>query len=80
MDKGKIHSLIGIVYQYDNLISVPDLGIKVQGSLLTHIFYNEDTDTLQFLAGDIVNDKKAEEVLRNEEGMEIIYAEITDNF
>ena len=57
MDKGKIHSLIGIVYQYDNLISVPDLGIKVQGSLLTQIFYNEDTDTLQFFAGDIVNDK-----------------------
>lgn len=80
MDKGKIHSLIGIVYQYDNLISVPDLGIKVQGSLLTHIFYNEGTDTLQFFAGDMVNDKNAEEVFPNEEEMETIYAEITDNF
>ena len=80
MDKGKIHSLIGIVYQYDNLISVSDLGIKVQGSLLTHIFYNEGTDTLQFFAGDMVNDKNAEEVFPNEEEMETIYAEITDNF
>ena len=80
MDKGKIHHLIGIVYQYDNLISVPDLGIKVQGSLLTHIFYNETYDILQFFAGDMVNDKNAEEVFFFFVEMETIYAEITDNF
>ena len=80
MGKGKMHHLIGIVYQYDNLISVPDLRIKVQGSLLTHIFYNESYDRLQFFAGDMVNDKDAEEVFPNEEEMETIYAEIADNF
>ena len=80
MDKGKIHNLISIVEDYGGLIVVSDLGIKVQGSLLTHIFYNENTDTLQFFAGDIVNDKYAEEVFPNEEEMETIYAEITDNF
>ena len=80
MDKGKIRNLISIVEDYGGLIVVSDLGIKVQGSLLTHIFYNEDTDTLQFFAGDIVNDKNAEEVFPNEEEMEAIYTEITDNF
>ena len=80
MDKGKIHNLISIVEDYGGLIVVSDLGIKVQGSLLTHIFYNENTDTLQFFAGDMVNDKYAEEVFPNEEEMETIYAEIADNF
>ena len=80
MDKGKIHNLISIVEDYGGLIVVSDLGIKVQGSLLTHIFYNENTDTLQFFAGDMVNDKYAEEIFPNEEEMETIYAEITDNF
>ena len=80
MDKGKMHHLIGIVYQYDNLISVPDLGIKVQGSLLTHIFYNETYDILQFFAGDMVNVTDAEEVFPNEEDMETLYTELADNF
>ena len=80
MDKGKIHNLISIVEDYDGLIVVSDLGIKVQGSLLTHIFYNESYDRLQFFAGDMVNDKNAEEVFPNEEEMETIYAEIADNF
>ena len=80
MDKGKIHNLISIVEDYGGLIVVSDLGIKVQGSLLTHIFYNENTDTLQFFAGDMVNDKYAEEIFPNEEEMETIYAEIADNF
>ena len=38
MDKGKMHNLISIVEDYGGLIVVSDLGIKVQGSLLTHIF------------------------------------------
>ena len=80
MNKGKIRNLINIVEDYGGLIVVSDLGIKVQGSLLTHIFYKEEYDTLQFFAGDIVNDKNAEEVFPNEEEMETIYAEIADNF
>ena len=80
MDKNKMHDLISIVDEYGGLIVVEDLDIVVGNSLITHIFYNEDTDTLQFFAGDMVNDKYAEEVFPNEEEMERIYAEITDNF
>ena len=80
MDKGKIRNLISIVEDYGGLIVVSDLDIKVQGSLLTHIFYKEEYDTLQFFAGDMANDKDAEVVYPNEEEMETIYAEITDNF
>ena len=80
MDKSKMHDLISIVDEYGGLIVVEDLDIVVGHSLITHIFYNEDTDTLQFFAGDMVNDKYAEEVFPNEEEMETIYAEITDNF
>ena len=80
MDKSKMHDLISIVDEYGGLIVVEDLDIVVGNSLITHIFYNEDTDTLQFFAGDMVNDKYAEEVFPNEEEMERIYAEITDNF
>ena len=75
-----MHDLISIVDEYGGLIVVEDLDIVVGNSLITHIFYNEDTDTLQFFAGDMVNDKYAEEVFPNEEEMERIYAEITDNF
>ena len=80
MDKGKIHNLISIVEDYGGLIVVSDLGIKVQGSLLTHIFYNETYDILQFFAGDMVNDKYAEEIFPTEEEFEEIFVKITDNF
>lgn len=80
MGKSKMHDLISIVDEYGGLIVVENLDIVVGNSLITHIFYNEDTDTLQFFAGDMVNDKYAEEVFPNEEEMETIYAEITDNF
>lgn len=80
MGKSKMHDLISIVDEYGGLIVVEDLDIVVGNSLITHIFYNEGTDTLQFFAGDMVNDKYAEEVFPTEEEMETIYAEITDNF
>ena len=80
MVKNKMHDLISIVDEYGGLIVVEDLDIVVGNCLITHIFYNEGTDTLQFFAGDMVNDKDAEEVFPNEEEMETIYAEITDNF
>lgn len=80
MNKDKMRNLISIVEDYGGLIVVSDLGIKVQGSLLTHIFYKEEYDTLQFFAGDMANDKDAEVVYPNEEEMETIFAEITDNF
>ena len=80
MDKGKMHHLIGIVDEYGGSIIVSDLGIKAQGNLLTHIFYNEDSDILQFFAGDMVNDKYAEEIFPTEEEFEEIFAQVTDNF
>ena len=80
MDKGKMHYLIGIVYQYGGSLIVPDLCIKVQGSLLTHIMYNEDSDILQFFAGDLEEDDYVEEVFPTEEELEEIFKEVTDNF
>ena len=80
MDKGKMNYLISIVDEYGGSIIVSDLGIKAQGNLLTHIFYNEDSDILQFFAGDMVNDKYAEEIFPTEEEFEEIFTQVTDNF
>ena len=80
MDKGKMHYLIGIVYQYGGSLIVPDLEIVVQGNLLTHIMYNEDSDILQFFAGDLEEDDYVEEVFPTEEELEGIFAQVTDNF
>lgn len=80
MDKGKMNYLISIVDEYGGSIIVSDLGIKAQGNLLTHILYNEDSDILQFFAGDMVNDKYAEEIFPTEEEFEEIFAQVTDNF
>lgn len=80
MNKNKLRKLINIVDEYDGSIIVTDLDIKVQGNLLTHIMYNEDSNILQFFAGDMEEDEYAEEVFPTEEEMETIYEEITDNF
>lgn len=80
MDKGKMHYLIGIVYQYGGSLIVPDLDIKIRNSLLTHIMYNEDSDILQFFAGDLEEDDYVEEVFPTEEELEKIFAQVTDNF
>ena len=80
MDKGKMHYLIGSVYQYGGSLIVPDLDIKVQGNLLTHIMYNEDSDILQFFAGDLEEDDYVEEVFPTDEELEEIFKEVTDNF
>ena len=80
MDKGKMHYLIGIVYQYGGSLIVPDLEIIVQGNLLTHIMYNEDSDIMQFFAGDLEEDDYVEEVFPTEEELEEILAQVTDNF
>ena len=80
MDKGKVHNLIGIVYQYGGSIIVADLGIVVRNNVLTHIFYNEDADILQFFNGDMEDDEYAEEVFPTDEELEEIFKEVTDNF
>ena len=75
-----MHYLIGIVYQYGGSLIVPDLDIKVQGNLLTHIMYNEDSDILQFFAGDLEEDDYVEEVFPTDEKLEEIFKKVTDNF
>ena len=75
-----MHYLIGIVYQYGGSLIVPDLDIKIQGNLLTHIMYNEDSDILQFFAGDLEEDDYVEEVFPTDEELEEIFKEVTDNF
>ena len=80
MDKGKMHYLIGIVYQYGGSLIVPDLEIIVQGNLLTHIMYNEDSDILQFFAGDLEEDDYVEEAVPTDEELEKSLKEVTDNF
>ena len=81
MDKGKMHYLIGIVYQYGNLIIISDFDFKIGGrTLLTHIYYNENEDKLQFFAGDIVEDKHAEELFPTDAELEEIFEMVTDNF
>ena len=80
MDKGKMHYLIGIVYQYGDSLIVPDLDIKIQGNLLTHIMYNEDSDILQFFAGDLEEDDYVEEVFPTDEKLEEIFKKVTNNF
>ena len=77
MDKDKMRHLINIVYQYGNLIFVSDLNIKVQGRVLSHIFYREEYDILQFFAGNLVNDIA---VSPTEEEFEEIFTKITDNY
>jgi hypothetical protein len=78
--KNKIKELISIILEYGEYIVVSDLDIKVQGCILTHLYYNEETDTLHYFSGDIVEDKYAEELFPNEKEFEEIYEEITDAF
>ena len=80
MDKGKMHYLIAIVYQYGGSLIVSDWELKVRGGILTHIFYNEDADILQFFNGDMEDDEYAEEVFPTEEELEEIFTEVTNNF
>lgn len=39
---------------------------SVRGTLLTHCYYNEETDTFAFTSGEMYKDKHAEELILNE--------------
>lgn len=69
-----------ILQEYDNLICIEDWGEKIGGMLLTHIFYSEDEDTINFFCGDIVEDDYAEQVFPNEQEKKILYSRIIDDF
>lgn len=72
--------LINILEEYDNLLVVTDLEIKVQGALLTHIFYDTESGKVKFFAGDIVEDDYAEELFPGESELQMICNELEENF
>lgn len=80
MDKGQEHILKGIVYEYGDLINIDDAEIVAQGSVVTSIVWNEDTDKLEFYAGNFETDKNAEQIFPNEDELNEIYEYVVYNF
>lgn len=50
----------------------------VNGTLLTHCYYNEETDTFAFTSGEMFEDKNAEELILNEEQQIEIFNDIIE--
>ena len=80
MNKGQKHILKGIVYEYGDLINIDDAEIVAQGSVVTSIVWNEDTDKLEFYAGNFETDKNAEQIFPNEDELNEIYEYVVYNF
>ena len=76
--KTKITNLIDILNEYDGLLGVIDFNLVVQGCLLTHIYYNEESDKIQYFAGDIVEDKYSEELFPTNEEFDKIYDSVVE--
>ena len=76
--KTKIANLIDILNEYDGLLEVIDFNLVVQGCLLTHIYYNEESDKIQYFAGDIVEDDYAEELFPTDEEFDKIYDSVVE--
>ena len=76
--KTKITNLIDILNEYDGLLGVIDFNLVVQGCLLTHIYYNEESDKIQYFAGDIVEDKYSEELFPTDEEFDKIYDSVVE--
>lgn len=49
-----------------NCITIACCDYKVNGTLLTHCYYDEANDKFIFTSGDMENDKHAEEIILNE--------------
>ena len=54
--------VIEILDEFDGYYNVTDLELTAQGNLITHIGVDED-GAIHYFAGDIENDKHAEEIL-----------------
>lgn len=80
MDKGKIHLVKGIIYEYGNGITIEDGELVAQGCLITEIRWNEETDELEYYAGDMETNKYAEQVFPNETEVNEIFDYIINNF
>ena len=80
MDKGKVHLVKGIIYEYGDGINIEDSELVAQGCLITEVVFNEETDELEYYAGDMEIDKYAEQVFPNETEIEEIFDYIINNF
>jgi hypothetical protein len=80
MNKGKEHLVKEIIYEYGNSIIIVDGEIVAQECELTEVRWNEETDELEYYAGDMENDKYAEQVFPNETEIEEIFDYIIENF
>lgn len=80
MEKGLLHLAKSIVYEYDNLICVTDLELEAQGTLLDYVRYNEETDELEFWAGNLDEDDYAEQIIPTETELTELINEITKEF
>lgn len=80
MDKGKVHLVKGIIYEYGDSINIEDGELVAQGCLITEVVFNEETDELEYYAGDMEIDKYAEQVFPNETEIEEIFDYIINNF
>ena len=76
--KDKMTNLIDILNEYEGLLNITDFNLVVQGCLLTHIYYNEDFETVHFFAGDIVEDKYSEELFPTDEEFDKIYDSVVE--
>lgn len=66
-------NLIDILNEYEGLLNIIDLNLVVQDCLLTHIYYNEDFETIHFFAGNVVDDEYSEELFPTDEEFNKIY-------
>lgn len=80
MNKGQEHVLKGLIYEYGDRIDIEDAEIVAQGSVVTSIVWNEDTDKLEFYAGDFETDKNAEQIFPNEDELNEIFDYVVNNF
>jgi hypothetical protein len=71
--KTKMTNLIDILNEYEGLLNITDFNLVVQGCLLTHIWYNEDFETVHFFAGDVVVDEYSGELFPTDEEFNKIY-------
>ena len=71
--KTKMTNLIDILNEYEGLLNIIDFNLVVQDCLLTHIYYNEDFETIHFFAGNVVDDEYSEELFPTDEEFDKIY-------
>ena len=50
-----------------NSLTIECCDYNVNGTMLTHCYYNEENDKFIFTSGDMENDKHAEEIILTEE-------------